>query len=151
MVRHLSRCQSVLQVLMAVALIVGLIGNALPVDAAMPQSNQSASANLDRSTPPDRPAAPTASGAAMYLNGTNYVTIPNASFPVIGSNDFSLEAWIYPTNVTGFHAVLAKQYNAGFWFGLYNGKLRFYRGSTTYVESVTTIPINRWTHIAVAS
>ncbi len=46
---------------------------------------------------------------------------------------------------------MAKWYAAGFWFGIYNGKLRFYRGSTTFVESTTAIPINRWTHIAVNS
>ncbi|HTP07951.1 MAG TPA: LamG domain-containing protein, partial [Anaerolineae bacterium] len=151
MLRRLSRRQIALHILLVFTLIAGLIGDPSPVAATVSQSKQPASVQPDRATPSDRPTTPTASGAALYLNGTNYVNIPNASFPVIGSNDFSLEAWIYPTNVTGFHAVLAKQYNVGFWFGIYNGKLRFYRGSGTYVESVTTIPINRWTHIAVAS
>ena len=87
----------------------------------------------------------------MYLNGTNYVSIPNASLPALGSGPFTLEAWIYPTNVTGFHAVFGKMAAAGYWFGVDNGKLRFYRGSSTFVESTTAIPINRWTHIMVAS
>ena len=58
----------------------------------------------------------------MRLNGTNYVSIPNASLPALGSGPFTLEAWIYPTNVTGFHAVMAKFYSVGYWFGVYNGK-----------------------------
>ena len=66
----------------------------------------------------------------MYLNGTSDVNVPHASLPAIGSGDFTLEAWIYPTNVTGFHAVFGKGYPLGYWFGMYNGKLRFYRGST---------------------
>jgi hypothetical protein len=87
----------------------------------------------------------------MYLNGSNYVNVPHASLPAIGSGDLMLEAWIYPTNVTGFHAVFGKYWSSGLWFGLYNGKLRFYRGSTSSVESTAALPINRWTHIAVNS
>ena len=87
----------------------------------------------------------------MYLNGTNYVSIPNAALPTIGSGAFTLEAWIYPTNVTGFHAVFGKLYSVGYWFGVYNGRLRFYRGSSTFVESTTSIPTNQWTHIMVTS
>jgi hypothetical protein len=144
-----------LSILIIVALLVSVWGNILPVDAARladyPSSTFADTTNPDRSTPPDQSAAPTASGPSMYLNGSSYVSIPNASLPAIGSGDFTVEAWIYPTSVTGFHAVMAKWYAAGFWFGIYNGKLRFYRGSTTFVESTVVIPINRWTHIAVAS
>ncbi|MFN8594769.1 MAG: LamG-like jellyroll fold domain-containing protein [Anaerolineae bacterium] len=135
----------------AQAQIVPAVRQQPQLTQAAPQPQSPATAVPDQSAPPAEPAAPNVSGPALYLNGTNYVNIPNASFPVLGGNDVTFEAWVYPTNLTGFRAVLAKQYNVGFWFGLYNGKLRFYRGSTAFAESTTAIPINRWTHIAVNS
>ena len=159
-----------LSVLIVVALLVAVFGEALPIQAApslralsSKQSPLALEIASSRSSTPLHSAqsaslvmtstldAPTASGPSMYLNGSSYVSIPNASLPAIGSGDFTVEAWVYPTNVTGYHAVMAKWYAAGFWFGIYNGKLRFYRGSTTFVETTTAIPINRWTHIAVNS
>lgn len=155
MPHHAPRRWTILHVSLITALLVSSIANALPVSAAplidRPAAAPSQSINADLLTPPAEPNAPTASGPSMYLNGASAVSVPSASLPAIGGGDLTLEAWIYPTNVTGFRAVLAKQYNVGFWFGLYNGKLRFYRGSTAYVESTATIPVNRWTHIAVNS
>ena len=142
--RYAPRRQMFLHVLLVAALLAGSLGNALPVSAASTAdtqpllSNQPDSANPDRSTPPDQPAQPTASGPAMYLNGASDVNVPNASLPVIGSGDFTLEAWVYPTNVTGFHAVLANGTPPVFGSASYNGKLRFYRGSTTFVESTAS-------------
>ena len=112
----------------------------------------SAATSSDRSTPPDQPAAPTASGPSMYLNGASYVNVPNASLPAIGSGDFTLEAWIYPTNVTGFHAVLAKWYAAGFWFGIVQRQAALLsRQHARLSKAPPPFPINRWTHIAVYS
>ncbi len=163
----MSRTYRLLHGLVVVALLLAAIGQALPTQAASVDRSagpgplaQSATESaqtqpgidpLATPTAPIQVSAPTASGPSMYLNGASYVSIPNASVPVIGSGDFTVEAWIYPTSVTGFHAVMAKWYAAGFWFGIYNGKLRFYRGSTTFVETTAAIPINRWTHIAVNS
>ncbi|HEY4723080.1 MAG TPA: LamG domain-containing protein, partial [Anaerolineae bacterium] len=156
-----------LSVLIVVALLAAVLGEALPVNAA--SSLPSVSPGLQETAAPRVPYssssdalgetvvmtstldAPTASGPSLYLNGASYVSVPHASLPAIDSGDFTLEAWIYPTTVTGFHAVMAKWYSVGFWFGLYNGKLRFYRGSGSFVETTASIPINRWTHIAVAS
>ena len=87
----------------------------------------------------------------MLFNGATYVSVPNASFPAIGDGSFYLEAWIYPSNTTGFKAIFGKNYLGGLWFGLYNGKLRLYRGSLSNVEHGITIPLNTWTHVAVES
>ena len=165
-----------LSVLIVVALLVAVFGEALPTQAApslrafsAKQSPVEAEIASSRSSTPSRSwtplhsaqsaslvmtstlDAPTASGPSMYLNGASAVNVPNASLPVIGTGDMTLEAWVYPTNLTGYRAVFGKQYNVGYWFGTYNGKLRFYRGSSTFVESTTAIPLNRWTHIAVNS
>jgi hypothetical protein len=136
---------------------VSSIASASPVapHSQLPLSDQSKSV-ADPVTPPQPGAptsvdAPTASGPSMYLNGASAVSIPDASLPAIGSGDFTLEAWIYPTTTSGYRAVFGKWYSIGYWFGLYNGKLRFFRGSGNYVESTASIPINRWTHIAVNS
>ena len=101
---------------------------------------------------PDRPTAAAAiGGPSMLFNGATYVSVPNASFPAIGDGSFYLEAWIYPSNTTGFKAIFGKNYLGGLWFGLYNGKLRLYRGSLSNVEHGITIPLNTWTHVAVES
>ena len=141
----------VLHVLLVAALLSGSMGNALPISAAPLTDTQPGSINPIDPRRPISPRSPTASGPAMYLNGASAVNVPNASLPVIGTGDMTLEAWVYPTNLTGFRAVFGKQYNLGYWFGTYNGKLRFYRGSTVFVESTNAIPLNRWTHIAVNS
>lgn len=173
-----------LSILIIVALLVSVWGNALPLSAAAslrdayPERNEAQSkaattqspasseiaSHAERSTPQQEDAAPLGtlamtntlnasmtSGPSLYLNGTNYVNVPNASLPAIGGGDMTLEAWVYPTNLTGLRGVFGKYWSVGYWFGLANGKLRFYRGSTAYVESTASIPINRWTHIAVNS
>ncbi len=95
------------------------------------------------------PLTPSATSAAMRLNGSSYVTVPHASLPDLNTATF--EAWIYPTNTSGCRAVFGKDYTQGFWVGICNGKLRFHRGGGPANDSLTTIPANVWTHIAVAT
>ncbi|MBI1298653.1 hypothetical protein GC175_27270 [bacterium] len=60
------------------------------------------------------------------------------------------EAWIFPSSVSGCHAIMSKGYTQGYWMGICNGRIRFAAGaSIAYQESVTTILPNVWTHIAV--
>src|SRR5512146_2950640 len=103
-----------LSVLIVVALLVAVFGEALPIQAApsgralSPKQSPFESEIASSSQALTRPTlfsgvnmtstldAPTASGSSMYLNGSSYVSIPNISLPAIGSGDFTLEAWIYP-------------------------------------------------------
>jgi hypothetical protein len=65
------------------------------------------------------------------------------------STGYSLEAWIYPTSWSG--TIMGRNYETGLWFGLTTtGKLRFYPkgGVSAYFQGQTTIPLNRWTHVA---
>ncbi len=149
-----------LSMLIIVALLAALLGDALPLNAApieapsqhtTPVTMHQEDAAQTVHVVTDTLNAPTASGPSMYLNGASYVNVPSASLPAVGGNDLMLEAWIYPTDVTGYHAVFGKRYPFGYWFGVYNGKLRFFRGSASFVDSTAAIPINRWTHIAVNS
>jgi hypothetical protein len=53
--------------------------------------------------------------SAFQFNGVNsYIEVPNAPSLIFGSNDFSLNAWIYPTAFNGnggFNAILTKHNN----------------------------------------
>jgi hypothetical protein len=97
---------------------------------AMPGSNITTSASFD--------------GTTQYLSLTS-----SSAFTQIG--DLTVEAWYYPTNVTGSHSLFTlgpDPDNRYVFFldgtsvasNLYGG------GVTTYT---TTVPINTWTHIAV--
>ena len=97
---------------------------------AMPGSNITTSASFD--------------GSTQYLSLTS-------SSAFIQTGDFTVEAWYYPTNVTGSHSLFTlgpDPDNRYVFFldgtsvasNLYGG------GVTTYTS---TVPINTWTHIAV--
>ncbi len=107
-----------------------------------------------------RPAAPqqaaalgsasSDAGPSLYLNGASYIAVPHAAVPTLGE-DWTIEAWIYPTNLSGCRAVVGKDYLSGFWFGLCNGYVRFYRGGPSSIQSTMAIPLNQWSHIAVST
>src|SRR5512147_3170253 len=108
-----------LSILIIFALLAALLGDALPLNAApseapsphtTPATMQQEDAAQTVPVVTDTLNAPTASGPSMYLNGSSYVNVPNASLPAVGGNDLMLEAWIYPTDVTGYHAVFGKRY-----------------------------------------
>jgi len=88
------------------------------------------------------------------FNGTNqYLSAPttgtNSAFTFTG--DFTVEAWVYPTNVTGYHA---------FWtFGSASAnRYTFQINGTTLLTNlygssstnyISTVPISTWTHVAM--
>ena len=90
------------------------------------------------------------SGSALFNGTTQYLTSPtNAEF--IFAENFTVEGWYYPTNVTGSRTLFtlgpdpANRYlfallGTSVTSNLYGGAL------TTYTS---TVPINTWTHIAV--
>ena len=90
------------------------------------------------------------SGSALFNGTTQYLTSPtNAAF--IFAENFTVEGWYYPTNVTGSRTLFtlgpdpANRYlfallGTSVTSNLYGGAL------TTYTS---TVPINTWTHIAV--
>lgn len=64
---------------------------------------------------PKTPADPYANKVAVYLSGgmafsSNYVTVPNMNAVNLGSNPFTLEAWVY---LTGYPANNGGNNNAG--------------------------------------
>lgn len=70
-----------------------------------------------------------------------------------GNNTYTIEAWVHPTIFDGFSTILGNNYTDSFWLGLNSaGNIRWYpRGANLggFIESVATVPLNEWTHVAV--
>lgn len=84
-----------------------------------------------------------------YFDGTgDYLSTPsNAAFD-FGTGDFTFEAWIYPTNVSGWNYICSQQTSGGFLFGLSSTTfyVSIYAGSNiTFTSSITA---NSWHHVA---
>lgn len=108
-------------------------------------------------------------GESIFLNGSAYLTVPNAAQMNFGGDDFTVEAWIRPTAVfpssggDRFAIIAAKDSpNSGrsWWFRLYSNEthislLQFAFGvvggweiANGTVAGPTAIPLNQWTHVA---
>ena len=97
-------------------------------------------------------------GGSVYFDGSSsFLSLSQITALSFGTNDFTIEAWIYPTtNPTGaggFWAIIdarggatARTYVAG--LRLVTGNLRgtIYIGSD--IQGTTNIPLNTWTHLA---
>jgi hypothetical protein len=97
-----------------------------------------------------------ASAGSGYFDGTgDYLEIANNAAFNLGSSDFTIEAWVYPT-VSGTEKQIITKYSSfPTEFGwnldiLSTGVLLFngYGASYFEIRSTTTIPINTWTHVA---
>jgi hypothetical protein len=68
----------------------------------------------------------------------------------VGTNQFTLEAWIFPISSGGWRAIYAFGPSAD--DAIYitpGGNLALYRGGVV-VQSAATVPINNWSHVAVS-
>lgn len=96
-----------------------------------------------------RPIAPGA-GNALSFNGTDgYVSIPDQPSLRLTDN-FTLEAWVYPTGSVNMTILDKGEYN--YLFSLRpNGTngLGFYTPTTNWIYSGGTVPLNQWSHVAV--
>ncbi len=60
----------------------------------------------------------------------------------------TVEAWIYPES-DAFPTIIGRDFQTGTWLGLSTiGRLRFYPRGGQYVDGNSTVPLNRWTHVA---
>lgn len=112
---------------------------------------------------------PFAGTYSYYFNGSSYMTVPynDINFEWGSLNDYTIEAWIYPTSYTGWSTtissvdvptmIFAGNYNSTscIWsFGINSTGKLFFNTSTAsgmlYPSAGTrTVPLNQWTHIAV--
>gem|GEM_PF-1699112 len=104
-------------------------------------------------------SAATAPGNALRFDGTNYVSAPAATqISFIGTDNFSIEAWVKPDNSSGLQTIVAKSSNGNgqlqYWLFLNGGTVNFgldniNGGGWAWFDSGITLPLSKWSHVAV--
>jgi hypothetical protein len=94
------------------------------------------------------------SGSSILFDGiTDYLDVGNTSLVIQGSTAFTLEAWIYPTSVSGDLCIYDTRTVGGSGFVLFinsTGKLQvFDSGGMLKTASTTTLVINSWQFISL--
>lgn len=98
-------------------------------------------------------------GASFYFPGSinNAIVGPAISLP----GDFTIEAWVYPTNNSGIHDILGQwrqgtaASNWGYVLYTNNGQPGFLHGGAAAANqpysfgSASALPLNTWSHLAV--
>ena len=101
----------------------------------------------------------TASSGSFNSTNPDYVTVANSSDFDVGSGDFTWEAWVYPTSVSGYQGIFSKRANgniyAPFDFMLSGGgmwALMSADGSnwTVNVSGGSGMSANVWHHVMVS-
>ena len=96
--------------------------------------------------------------ASMYFDGTgDYLTIPNSQNFNFGSGNFTVECWIYCTNVSPQQCIFTTPANgsgfSGIFFELVSGNTRLvssWSGNWDILNANTgSISVNTWTHFAI--
>lgn len=114
-------------------------GNTIPVT----QAPFYPSAGVDLST-----------AGSTYFDGTGDYLLPASSSAfTVGTGDFTIEAWIYPTVTSGAQGVfgLADTGSSGdlvFFYNLTANKVTLNEYGGTAATSTASIPVNAWSHIA---
>jgi len=96
-------------------------------------------------------------GGAAYFDGNgDYLTAPDNADLELGSSNFTVECWIYPTSLKGYQAIASKPggSDAYGWVLVFetNNSLSFYsgNGSWTIIMTGAGFPAaNSWSHVAV--
>ena len=94
--------------------------------------------------------------SSLYFDGTaDSLNILNNYSGILGTGNFTVEAWVYTTISSGTQCVYDMRSgqtdgtSIGFFFGMYNSNsLLFYTGGAL-VATGGTVPANTWTHIAL--
>jgi hypothetical protein len=96
-------------------------------------------------------------GSALFDGSTNYLSTPaNDAAYVAGANNFTIEAWVYPTT-TSVELGISNTWQGGgawVWKILSNNTLQFFftnaaSGSSTFTTTSSgTITANAWTYLA---
>lgn len=94
-------------------------------------------------------------GASSLRNQTNYnATITGAAGVAVGTQDFTVEMWIYPTSLTNAFSGLFNLYKGNSTNGMHlavgsNGALRAGNNSVDLLASgAGAITLNNWQHVA---
>ena len=95
--------------------------------------------------------------SSLALNGTtDYITVASTPDFAFGTGAFCLEAWIYNTAQGSSNQIIFDfrstnpQWAPTFYINATTNTLRFVANGNVLIESTGTIPLNTWTHIALA-
>ena len=103
-------------------------------------------------------------GAIMFDGTNDYLTISDYTTFALGTNDFTIELWIYPTTLNAYAGILSSAANTSPYWTYYTGgwQLTFGASSSAMGFAVSTspgaywfstatsaVPLNQWNHIAV--
>jgi len=93
------------------------------------------------------------SGSA-YFDGTgDYLSIPDSDDFDFGTDDFTIDAWIYPTNVVDEYNMILSMYQVGLYNDVYlslsGNYLQWYDSAGVYQGTGITVSPNTWHHVAV--
>jgi hypothetical protein len=94
-----------------------------------------------------------------YFNGsTDYLTFANNAAFTFGTNDFTVETWIYPTGtgsgtITIASIVGGNQSSASYWnlyFNTSTNVISWYGNDAVLRSTSNTVSLNTWNHVAVS-
>lgn len=95
-----------------------------------------------------------AAGGSLLLDGNgDYIKSPNSTAFGFGTGDFTMEAWIYQTTVSGLQPIICCR--EGALTGNYsnvlvtNGSKIGWSNGAIFVAGATTLTANQWNHVAV--
>jgi hypothetical protein len=94
--------------------------------------------------------SPSVYGGSMYFDGTgNYLSLPANSAFNFGTSNLTMEAWIYPTTVSGNIAVFSFAGDIML-FGTQGGVVIWYVNgiASGWSGNTQTVVANQWSHIA---
>jgi hypothetical protein len=103
------------------------------------------------------PFAPTSAYSTSVIGGSgffdgsgDYLSLADNAALQWSTGDFCVEAWIYPSSVSGSKAIVCKGTNntGTFDLGLYGAKIELYTTALVFSSSAS-LSANTWTHVAV--
>lgn len=102
------------------------------------------------------PYSTTTYGGSAYFDGAgDYLTLGSQSNFAFGTGDFTIEAWVFPTTVSGTAQTIYDTMTQGDATGTgrlgfdFNTSLRLFTGAGTILTSGGTMVAQSWQHVAV--
>ena len=90
-------------------------------------------------------------GGSLHSDGSgDYLAVDASSDFDLGTSDFTIEGWVYPTAYGNANFLVGQNYFSSI-VQINSGKLQFYSSpaSAYIITAATDIPLNAWTHWAV--
>jgi hypothetical protein len=91
-------------------------------------------------------------GTASFYCASTQLTTPDSTDLQIGTDDWTIEAQIYPLSLSGYQTIIAKRdgysTSAYYSFGLNSNQVFLYPGTGSNLGG-GTVSANTWTHVAV--